>query len=245
MWQKGRVLSGNTLKLIAAFSMLIDHIGVILLPELSVLRILGRLAFPIFAFMIAEGCRYTRHRARYFFTMLGVGTVCQIVLFVYNRSLEMNVLLTFSLSVLLIYAFAWCKEEIFAAQPRMGLLLARVALFAALLCGTGILGELVDLDYGAEGALMPLFAALLHPPRNAQATHLHRCDDPRLHALLMSMGLLILALDDGGIQFFSFFALPLLLLYLGKRGKWRLKYFFYVFYPAHLLFLQMMAWILF
>lgn len=245
MWHRGCVLSGNALKLIAALFMLIDHVGVMLLPELLILRILGRIAFPIFAFMIAEGCRYTRHRARYFFTLFCVGAACQIVLFIYNRSLEMNILLTFSLSVLLIYAFSWCKEEIFSPTPRAAMLFYQVTLFGALLCGTGILGMYVDLDYGASGALVPLFAALLHPPRNVQSTHLHRVDDPRLHALLMSLGLLILAIDDGGIQFYSFFALPLLLLYSGKRGRWRLKYFFYVFYPAHLLLLQVIDWVIF
>ncbi len=242
---RGRMLSGNALKMIAALAMLIDHIGVILLPQLPVLRIIGRLAFPIFAFMIAQGCRYTKNKARYFLTMFGVGAVCQAVLFFYNQSLEMNVLITFSLSVLLIYSFQWAKEEIFAAQARIPVILCKVLLFGALLCGVGILGLYADLDYGATGAMLPLFAALLHPPRSASHTHLHRCDDPRLHALVMAVGLLLLALDDGGIQFFSFFALPLLLLYSGKRGKWRMKYFFYVFYPAHLLLLQMIAWVIF
>lgn len=48
-----RRLSGNALKLIAALTMLIDHIGVILLPNVAILRVIGRLAFPIYAFMIA------------------------------------------------------------------------------------------------------------------------------------------------------------------------------------------------
>ena len=48
-------LSGNALKLLAALFMTIDHVGVLLLPHVIVLRILGRLALPIFAFMIAEG----------------------------------------------------------------------------------------------------------------------------------------------------------------------------------------------
>ncbi len=243
MLQRSRVLSGNALKLIAALSMLIDHMGVILFPRVAVLRVIGRLAFPIFAFMIAEGCRYTRNKARYFFTVFGVGAACQSVLFLYNRSPEVNVLLTFSLSVLLIYAFQWLKEEVFSATPRTGVLWGRALLLGALVCGTGILALCVDLDYGAEGALLPLFAALLHPPRHTPATHLHALDEPRLHALCMLPGLLLLAISDGGIQFYSFFSLPLLCLYSGKRGRWKMKYFFYVFYPAHLLLLQVIAWI--
>ncbi len=244
MGKKG-IFSGNALKLIAAAAMLIDHVGVILLPQLLLLRIVGRIAFPIFAFMIAEGCRYTKNKARYLLVMLGVGGACQIALFLYNRSLEMNVLITFSLSVILIYAFQWVKETLFFRNVHVGALIGTILLCSALICGVGILGIYVDLDYGATGAMLPLFASLLHPPRHTGNTHFHRLDDPRLHALMMSVGMLILALDDGGIQFWSFLALPFLLLYSGKRGRWRLKYFFYVFYPAHLLLLQMLAWAIF
>ena len=55
-------LTGNQLKLIALFAMTCDHVGLQLLPNVLILRILGRLALPIFAYMIAEGCRYTRNR---------------------------------------------------------------------------------------------------------------------------------------------------------------------------------------
>ena len=60
------VLSGNMLKIIAAVSMFIDHMGAVLFPGVMIFRILGRIAFPIFAFMIAEGCRYTKNRIKYF-----------------------------------------------------------------------------------------------------------------------------------------------------------------------------------
>ena len=65
--EKQGVLNGNHLKLIAAFTMLLDHVGILLFPQIRLLRILGRLAYPIFAFMIAEGCRYTKNKLRYFF----------------------------------------------------------------------------------------------------------------------------------------------------------------------------------
>ena len=55
-------LTGNQLKLIALITMTIDHVGMMLLPQLRILRAIGRIAFPIFAYMIAEGCRHTRNR---------------------------------------------------------------------------------------------------------------------------------------------------------------------------------------
>ena len=57
-------LSGNALKIIGAITMLIDHMGVVLFPGIAILRIIGRISFPIFAFMIAEGCRYTKNKLK-------------------------------------------------------------------------------------------------------------------------------------------------------------------------------------
>ena len=57
--------TGNELKLIAMIAMTCDHVGLQLLPGVPVLRIIGRLALPIYAYMIAEGCRYTRSRKKY------------------------------------------------------------------------------------------------------------------------------------------------------------------------------------
>ncbi len=237
-------LSGNMLKWIAAVFMVVDHVGVILLPELRILRILGRLSFPIFAFMIAEGCRYTRNKYRYFFGIFGVGAACQLVLFFYNGSLEMNILLTFSLSILLVYAFTFFKEQLFAAELSLSCTVASLLLLAGMLVGVALLGSILDLDYGATGCMVPLYASLLHPPRGRENTVLHRIDRPIFRVLTMALGLLLLSLDDGGIQWFCLCSLPILLLYSGKRGKWRMKYFFYIFYPAHLLVIQGIAYLL-
>ena len=69
----GYSLSGNALKIIAAITMLIDHIGVILLPQITLFRVIGRISFPIFAFMIAEGCAHTKNKLRYFYRFFCLG----------------------------------------------------------------------------------------------------------------------------------------------------------------------------
>lgn len=56
--------------------MLVDHIGYLLLPDVVWLRWIGRLALPIFAYFVAEGCRHTRNRWRYVGRMLGLGCLC-------------------------------------------------------------------------------------------------------------------------------------------------------------------------
>ena len=59
-------LDATALKLLGVVTMTVDHIGYILCPDLVLQRILGRLAYPIFAYLIAEGCTYSKHKAKYF-----------------------------------------------------------------------------------------------------------------------------------------------------------------------------------
>ena len=90
-------LSGSTLKMIALVTMLIDHIGAVIVQRtMSMpgfdhdfwsslywpLRSIGRLAFPIFAYMIAEGCLYTKNRLRYLLVIAGFAVGYQLVYFV-------------------------------------------------------------------------------------------------------------------------------------------------------------------
>lgn len=75
MISRGR---SDWLKLLAMLSMLIDHIGVLLLPHIVELRLIGRLAFPIFAFGIAKGMRHSRDRKQYMILLFVVGVFSQI-----------------------------------------------------------------------------------------------------------------------------------------------------------------------
>ena len=75
-------LTNNQLKIIAMVSMLLDHVGLLFFPNVAIFRILGRIAFPIFAYMIAEGCRYTKNRAKYLGMIAAMAIVFQVVYFV-------------------------------------------------------------------------------------------------------------------------------------------------------------------
>ena len=231
-------LSGNTLKIIAAISMLIDHIGVIFFPQIKIFRILGRIALPIFSFMIAEGARYTKNKARYFLTVFSLATICQLVYFFYNGDTYMSILVTFSISILTIYTMQLFKESLFDQESsNLNKMLCGVFFFAVIVC-VYFVNTVIEIDYGFFGCILPVCAAIFHCPKNCNVDFLKKLDTIPMHILMLSLGMLLLSIDSGNRQFWSFLALPFLVLYSGKRGKTNMKYFFYIFYPAHLLILE-------
>ena len=72
-------MSQSVLKIIAMLTMLIDHIGILLFPDLSILRIIGRIAMPIFAYCIAEGCIHSKHKQEYLTRILCCAFAYQII----------------------------------------------------------------------------------------------------------------------------------------------------------------------
>lgn len=222
-----KYLSGNALKILAAIFMTVDHMGVILFPHSILLRFIGRLALPIYAFMIAEGCKYTRNKKKYFGMVFGLGAVCQIVYYLFDGSLYFSILITFSLSILMIYALQNWKQKKTAFS---GLV------FAGSVLAVYLLNERFTIDYDFWGCMLPVFAALAHGTKY---------DSLRTNIALLGLGLIALSVNIGGIQIFSLLALPLLYAYNGKRGKLNLKYFFYIFYPTHLVVLEGIAMLMY
>jgi len=216
------ILSGNQLKLLAMLTMLTDHIGMILFPRLPVFRIIGRLAMPLFAYMIAEGCRYTRRRSRYFLSVAGLGVLCQLAFSISAGSLYQNILLTFSLSIATVFAVDRAIADRSTASVGSAVLVIGCVLFLTLCLPSLLNGFAVD--YGLFGVLLPV--AVYYAP------------DKLSRVAACGLVLTGLALVSKPVQWFALLALPLLLLYNGKRGKRQMKYLFYLFYPLHLLLLQ-------
>ena len=206
-------LTSNQLKLLAMLTMTLDHIGVQMFPGALWLRIVGRLAFPIYAYMIAEGCAHTRNRRKYLLQMAGLALLCQLVYFFAMGSLFQCILVTFTLSILLIYA---CDT---GSRPLTALALLGVA-FVTVALPRMLPGTDFAIDYGFFGVLVPVAAYL---------------GETRRKKLLFTAGALVaLAWSFGGIQWYSLAALLPLALYGGQRGKRRMKWLFYLYYPLHL-----------
>lgn len=213
-------LSNNALKIIAMVSMLIDHIGLILFPQHQIFRIIGRIAFPIFAYMIAEGCFYTKNRKKYFLMIAILGIFCQAISTITTHSLYMNILITFSLSIAVIFSIDNFKEKknmpsfISAACTIAGVV------FLSYIAPLIFKSSGFKVDYGIWGVLIPVF--VYFSPTKA------------LKIFFMTLILVIRIFLVSNLQLFALLAVPFLMLYNGKRGKMNMKYVFYVFYPAHL-----------
>lgn len=236
-------LNGNALKIIGAICMLIDHVGFMFFPSVNIFRIIGRISFPIFAFMIAEGTKYTKNKIRYFSVIFILALAFQIVYYVVAKSLYMGVLVTFSLSIIIIYALNNFKNQLFTSKSIINVVSSAIILVLTVLA-VYYANTLFTIDYGFIGCIIAPIVSLFHfknVNKNGDDSKVlaffKKLDVNILHVLMLAIALLIFSLLRGGNQIYSLISIPLLCLYNGTRGKLNLKYFFYIFYPAHLVIL--------
>ena len=221
-------MSGTFLKLLALVCMTVDHLGLVFFPGEIIFRQIGRLAFPIFAYMIAEGCHHTRRMGSYLGKMALCGAICQVVYYFAMGSLYQCVLVTFTLSIALIWLLKKARERnsgfwYFASLLGLGAVYFVTQMLAGYLPGTDF-----AVDYGFFGVMLPV------------AVYLGRTKGEKL--TLAAFVLTALAMDTASVQYYALLTIPLLALYNGKRGKGLGKYFFYVYYPLHLLIIEAVAY---
>lgn len=216
---KTKGLSGNTLKVIAAVTMAIDHIGMILFPQMEAFRMIGRIAFPLFAFFVAEGCRYTHNKRKYLGMILFLGLIFHGVFVLATGQKMFNIFITFSFSIVLIYLLQKVKEEIREGTWQKKILSG--ILFFGMVFLTYLFTSCFEVDYGFFGIMLPVIVSLSGSLWKRKA------------AFLIG-SLLLVASMHTYLQSFCLVAVPILFLYNGTRGKYKMKYFFYIFYPVHL-----------
>jgi len=220
------ILSGNQLKMIALAAMTCDHVGKELLPQYELLQIIGRLAFPIFAYMIAEGCKYTRNRRKHLLQVALLALVCQIVYFVAERSLFQCILVTFSLSICLIYGIENAQKKRTATVWICAAVICGLVCFISVVLPIILKGTDFAVDYGLWGILLPV--AVYFVPEG-------------MKVLAAAVILIPLCMELGGLQWYSLAAVALLSLYNGKRGKANIKNLFFTYYPAHLVCIYLLS----
>lgn len=222
-------LTGTQLKLIALLTMTVDHIGHLLYPHVAVLRIIGRLAMPIFAYMIAEGCRYTHSMGKYFAGVAGIGAAAQLVAWLVAGTMRQNMLISFALAIGTIRLIQLAQEKkqlwLWALPPVAMALIWLLDRYLLL----GFPGVDSGLDYGFMGVMLPV---LIYMGKNVP-----------MKLAMTAVGLALLAMTGLPWQWWALEALPVLALYNGQRGTAKLKWGFYIYYPVHLGLLYGIQWL--
>lgn len=215
-------LSGSALKVIAMISMVIDHIALYLMEYGTVLyetmRCIGRIAFPVFAFLIAEGFIHTKSRYRYFFTLLGFAVISEIPWYLLNGADGThNVMFTLALGV----ATLMVLENLLQRSMVLGFLWT---------LGMAGLASWLGVDYEWRGILVIVISYLYN-------TYAHFFPYSRGMQFFCTFTLTMHYGVIGAVM-----ACMFLYLYNGERGFVQgsiAKYGFYAFYPAHfILFIQ-------
>lgn len=209
-------LDGTVLKLIACLSMFIDHLGAVCFSGMMGFRIIGRLAFPIYCFLLVEGAVHTRNMKKYILRM-GIFALISEVPFdlaFYHRLVytgHQNVFFTLGLGLLAIW---------FLEHPIEQLDIPDVLYKLLVIIAAGLIAEFFNTDYGFTGiAVICIFYYLRGQPQ-----------------LKYPIAVILLA-AMGGVEVYAVLALIPILLYNGQRGRQTkaMQYGFYIFYPAHLL----------
>ena len=213
-----QILDGTTLKIIAMVCMVFDHVGDNFFPEAVWMRVIGRIAMPVFAFCVAEGYGHTHDRMKYLRRLLLFGVISEIPFDLVTAGKAVafghqNIMFTFSWAILGLM----CLDRALAKADRKW----KKALFTALAALAFLIGSvLLRLDYTVLGVLLIFTYHLLRD----KAVWFRNTAAAAVCALVNNVGIYVFALLGFIPVYF----------YNGKRGK-GLKWLFYAFYPGHLL----------
>ncbi len=210
--------------------MLIDHIGWFLFPQTIVFRTIGRLSFPLFAFLIAEGSVQTKNINSYLNRLIIFGLISQIPysLIFYLKGenpFSLNIFFTLSAGLFLIKLIQNKKYVLFGGSF---ILLA-------------ILDSIIHYDYGVYGLLIILSSYLFikKPIWGSLALFITTF----LESVIIPTGEFNISHISFANQIFAIFAILPILFYKGAQGRKISKWYFYFFYPVHLILLALIYYI--
>ena len=212
-------LSGVTIKMIACGSMLLDHLAKIVLIHIpqadipvgpfpisicGILSAVGRMAFPLFAFLLAEGFRHTGNRTRYMVTVFLFGLLSEIPYDIafYGTPLTwtgQNVMFTFSLGLAAMHLISICSRQ-----------WLRYVVWVPL----ALLAQVARLDYGFIGVAFAVFCYL---ERSGMLATVFAVSSGTVSPWSILAAPLMVGYNG----------------HRGRLSK-GMKYIFYVFYPVHL-----------
>lgn len=214
-------MNSALLQWLALFTMAVDHVGYLLLPDVELLRVIGRIAFPLFVFLLTEGFVHTHDRWRYLGRLTVFALISEVPYRIFtNGGRFWSVILSkpctnIFFELLLIFIALWSIQSA----------LEKNKLFFGLTALCLVMAVLMDTMYGWYGVVMGICFYLFR--------------DKRYQALLCLGILTVLycVVHGSAFQLSALLAAIPLWFYNGERGPRLPKYFGYIFYPAHLMLL--------
>ena len=240
-------MSSFIIKIIAIISMLFDHTNDVFIGHLSVFNLIGRIAFPLFSFQLVVGYTYTHNIKKYISRMFIFALISQIpysiFIYIYTGTyFELNIFFTLATSLICMYILSSKNINIY-----LKLLYISICL---------IIAYYLKFDYSIFGILYPLFVFVFYPyqekfGKNRFSLSENTNKNSIIKLLFFIAGTLTFSIVKYvkliplistpwfiGLVLFTFIPAIIMIFFNGKKGP-SLKYFFYIFYPAHLLLLEL------
>lgn len=225
------------LKLVAMITMLCDHAGKMLFPQYPIMRIIGRMAFPIYAYCLTVGCVYTRNPLNYLKRIVLLALITQPI-YAVSMAHTVSGMYSYSLAekpvraAITFYMNSWMGKPSILVSLALGLIVIwslrerQLVITAAMLIFCWMVRR--KIDYGMNGIYLMLLFYVFCAHRWLSL--------PAVLAFMLWWGIgkgsYTLFGVRFGLQTFTVFTLPLI--YIHTNTKIRLpKWLFYAFYPAH------------
>ncbi|WP_256704108.1 TraX family protein [Paenibacillus sp. FSL R5-0766] len=202
---------------IAMITMLIDHIGAVFFPHIIELRIIGRIAFPIYAFAVYIGYKHTRDVQKYIWRLFWIAIISQVPFMAAFNHYSLNVVWTLWSALLVLFVIDKLPSRLLGIP---------------IVIGAGWFMEISQMDYGMYGLVLVLLfryfqgpvLVVAHVLLNALYLLLHN-SSVQMYSVLATAGIAIAQYYQAGFRM------------KGPRWVWR------YFYPAHLAIIAIIRWV--
>ena len=234
------------LKIIGIICMTCDHASDAFIGHLNILNLIGRIAFPLFAFQAVIGYRKTKNVEKYLIRLLIFAMISQIPYLIFLNTIQIeatniNVIFSILFGVLSLYIFDYDFKNKKINKTCMVFLKFLIIIMIA------ILSELLHMEYGAYMIALMMTIHLFY--RNEKIKFKYQSILFIISYILISILLYVDYFNKFAIQdiirLILFTNIPLLLIcfYNDKKGI-GVKYLFYIYYPLHLLILSLIKYLI-
>lgn len=207
-------MTSYQIKLLAALLMVVDHVGVVFFPNQLIFRYLGRLSFPLFAWLVGQGEKYTKNFKSYLLRLIVWAGISQPIYCSLFKVINPNILVTLSLGLLAIRLGKLCNFKYLVWLS-----------FAAL-------GQTINTSYGFYGILTITVLSEFEPSNF----------NWWLQWISVNLIIIFMIPVTERYQLLALAAPLFIMLWNGKQG--RKDKLFYFFYPGHLFILNLVSFLL-